>query len=359
MSMTLTHPQPEARRTVASKPKWLELHGCHANNLKNIDVTIPLACLTVLTGVSGSGKSSFMHGCLAPAARDSGKKKSNAFYRKAKGFDAIESIYEVDQSPIGKTSRSCPATYVGIFDEIRKVFAQLPEARARGFDASRFSFNTDGGRCEECKGNGRIKLEMDFLPSAWVPCDVCQGKRYNAATLEVVYRDQSIADVLAMSIEQAASFFETHSKLAEPLRLLNETGLGYLTLGQASPTLSGGEAQRIKLVSEIARGRSLRKRMSQLKNSKGNLYLIEEPTVGLHLEDVRRLIDVLHRLVNEGHTVIVIEHHMAVAAEADWIIDIGPEAGDAGGTIVAQGTPEQVAKSKTSRTAKFLAAQLK
>jgi excinuclease ABC subunit A len=199
---------------------------------------------------------------------------------------------------------------------------------------------------------------MDFLPATWVSCDVCQGQRYNAPTREVLYRDQSIADVLAMSIEQAASFFETHSKLSEPLRLLNETGLGYLTLGQASPTLSGGEAQRIKLVSEIARGRSLRKRMAQLKNSKGNLYLIEEPTVGLHLEDVRRLIDVLHRLVNEGHTVVVIEHHMAVAAEADWIIDIGPEAGDAGGSIVAQGTPEQVAKAKASRTAPFLAIQL-
>ena len=358
MSMTLAHPPQESRRTVAQKPKWLELNGCHANNLKDIDVKIPLACLTVLTGVSGSGKSSFMHGCLAPAARGREQTKSQASYRKAKGFDAIEAVYEVDQSPIGKTSRSCPATYVGIFDEIRKVFAQLPDARARGFDASRFSFNTDGGRCEECKGNGRIKLEMDFLPSAWIPCDVCQGKRYNAATLEVLYRDCSIADVLAMSIEQAANFFEAHSKLSEPLRLLNETGLGYLTLGQASPTLSGGEAQRIKLVSEIARGRSLRKRMSQLKNAKGNLYLIEEPTVGLHLEDVRRLIDVLHRLVNEGHTVVVIEHHMAVAAEADWVIDIGPEAGDAGGTIVAQGTPEQVAKVKSSRTAKFLATQL-
>ena len=357
MSLEMKHPLASERRTVSGKPKMLDLQGCHANNLKNIDVSIPLGCLTVLTGVSGSGKSSLMHGCLAPAARDQGKSKA-AFYRKAKGFDAIEAVYEVDQSPIGKTSRSCPATYVGIFDEIRKVFAQLPEARARGYDASRFSFNTDGGRCEECKGNGRIKLEMDFLPATWVPCDVCQGKRYNAATREVLYRDHSIADVLAMSIEQAASFFETHSKLSEPLRLLNETGLGYLTLGQASPTLSGGEAQRIKLVSEIARGRSLRKRMAQLKNSKGNLYLIEEPTVGLHLEDVRRLIDVLHRLVNEGHTVVVIEHHMAVAAEADWIIDIGPEAGEGGGTIVAQGTPEQVAKSKDSRTAAFLKKEL-
>jgi excinuclease ABC subunit A len=360
MAMVMKHPLRGARRVIHGKHAFLELSGCCANNLRDVEVKVPLACLTVLTGVSGSGKSSLLHGCIAPAARATGKRGSQSeTYRKAKGFDRIESVYEVDQSPIGKTSRSCPATYVGIFDEIRKVFAQLPEARARGYDASRFSFNTEGGRCEECKGNGRIKLEMDFLPSAWVPCDVCQGKRYNSATLEVAYRDQSIAAVLAMSIEQAARFFETHSRLAEPLRLLNETGLGYLTLGQASPTLSGGEAQRIKLVSEIARGRSLRKRMAQLQQSKGNLYLIEEPTVGLHLEDVRRLIDVLHRLVDEGHTVVVIEHHMAVAAEADWVIDIGPEAGADGGLIVAAGTPEQVAKSKTSRTAVFLAKQLR
>jgi excinuclease ABC subunit A len=359
MSFVMKHPLRGSRRKVTAKQEYLHLTGCHANNLQNIEVKIPVACLTVLTGVSGSGKSSLMHGCIAPAARAQGKKTSvNANYIKAKGFERIESVYEVDQSPIGKTSRSCPATYVGIFDEIRKVFAQLPEARARGFEATRFSFNTDGGRCEECKGNGRIKLEMDFLPSAWVPCDVCQGKRYNSATLEVAYRDCSISDVLAMSIEQAAQFFETHTRLSEPLRLLNETGLGYLTLGQASPTLSGGEAQRIKLVSEIARGRSLRKRMAQLNQAKGNLYLIEEPTVGLHLEDVRRLIDVLHRLVDEGHTVVVIEHHMAVAAEADWVIDIGPEAGADGGTIVAQGPPEIVAKSKASRTSVFLAKQL-
>ncbi len=359
MAIEMKHPLRGSRRDVSGKREWLQLLGCHANNLQNIDVKIPVACLTVLTGVSGSGKSSFMHGCLAPAARAQGKKSTTAMmFGKAKGFEVIESVFEVDQSPIGKTSRSCPATYVGIFDEIRKVFAQVPEARARGFDASRFSFNTDGGRCEECKGNGRIKLEMDFLPSAWVPCDVCQGKRYNAATLDVLYRDCTIADVLAMSIEQAAQFFEAHTRLSEPLRLLNETGLGYLTLGQASPTLSGGEAQRIKLVSEISRGRSLRKRMAQLKQSKGNLYLIEEPTVGLHLEDVRRLIDVLHRLVDEGHTVVVIEHHMAVAAEADWVIDIGPEAGAAGGTVVAQGAPESVAKVKESRTAAFLAKQL-
>lgn len=359
MALHLSHPSRGQRRPVDKKQAFLSLTGCHANNLKQVQVEIPLGCLTVLTGVSGSGKSSLLHGCIAVAAKGgrTNKKSSNP-YAKAVNFDRIESVYEVDQSPIGKTSRSCPATYVGIFDEIRKVFAQLPEARARGYEASRFSFNTDGGRCEECKGNGRIKLEMDFLPSTWVPCEICRGMRYNSATLEVAYRDRSIADVLNMTIEEAAAFFETHSRLAEPLRLLNETGLGYLTLGQASPTLSGGEAQRIKLVSEIARGRSLRKRMANLKGAKGNLYLIEEPTVGLHLEDVRRLIDVLHRMVDEGHTIVVIEHHMALAAEADWIIDVGPEAGADGGQIVAQGPPEKVVKVKESRTASFLAAQL-
>jgi excinuclease ABC subunit A len=360
MSMEINHPSRGKRRPVDKKQAFLSLSGCSVNNLKQVSVSIPIGCLTVLTGVSGSGKSSLMHGCLSPAARnDKPNKKGHAGYTKALNMDRIDAVYEVDQSPIGKTSRSCPATYVGIFDEIRKVFAQLPEARARGFEATRFSFNTEGGRCEECKGNGRIKLEMDFLPSAWIPCEICQGKRYNSATLEVTYKDQSIADVLAMPIEEAARFFETHSRLAEPLRLLNETGLGYLTLGQASPTLSGGEAQRIKLISEIARGRSLRKRMANLNNAKGNLYLIEEPTVGLHLEDVRRLIDVLHRMVDEGHTVVVIEHHMAVAAEADWIIDVGPEAGADGGEIVAQGPPELIARSKTSRTAPFLAELLK
>jgi excinuclease ABC subunit A len=356
MAMNLSHPIRGSRRTMAKNQKSLVLKCCTANNLKKVDLSIPIGRLTVLTGVSGSGKSSLMHGCLAPAAQVNSKKSTT--YTKAENFDQIAAVYEVDQSPIGKTSRSCPATYVGIFDDIRKVFAQLPEARARGYEATRFSFNTEGGRCEECKGNGRVKLEMDFLPSTWVPCDVCQGKRYNSATLEVAYRDQSISEVLAMSIEQASVFFETHSKLAEPLRLLNETGLGYLTLGQASPTLSGGEAQRIKLVSEIAKGRSLRKRLTNLKDAKGNLYLIEEPTVGLHLEDVRRLIEVLHRMVDEGHTVVVIEHHMAVAAEADWVIDMGPEAGEGGGTIVVQGTPEKVSLHKASRTAAFLHEEL-
>ena len=226
----------------------------------------------------------------------------------------------------------------------------------RGFDASRFSFNTEGGRCPDCKGNGRVKLEMDFLPSTWVHCEGCNGMRYNPATLEISFKGKDIGQVLAMTIDEASIFFEAQPRISTPLKLMADTGLGYLQLGQPSPTLSGGEAQRIKLVSELIKGRSLRSSLSPLRSS--NLYLIEEPTVGLHHEDIRRLIDILHRLVDEGHTVVVIEHHMAVAAEADWILDIGPEAGEDGGTIVAKGTPETITKSKTSRTAPFLKAAL-
>jgi excinuclease ABC subunit A len=243
---------------------------------------------------------------------------------------------------------------VKVFDHIRALFAQLPEARMRGFDASRFSFNTDGGRCPECKGNGRVKLEMDFLPSTWVHCESCNGQRYNPATLEVSFRDRNIGEVLAMTIDEAATFFESQPRIAAPLRLMADTGLGYLQLGQPSPTLSGGEAQRIKLVSELIKGRSAKAQIHNPRSTTHNLYLIEEPTVGLHHEDIRRLIDILHRLVDEGHTVIVIEHHMAVAAEADWILDLGPEAGQGGGEIVAEGPPEKIITSRKSRTAPFL-----
>ena len=299
-----------------------------------------------------------MHSCVAALFKNEAKttriKKTQFPFGKTSGEKAIKACFEVDQSPIGKTSRSCPATYVKVFDHIRALFAQLPEARMRGFDASRFSFNTEGGRCPECKGNSRVKLEMDFLPSTWVHCETCNGQRYNPATLEVTFRQKNIGQVLAMTIDEASAFFESQPRIAHPLKLMADTGLGYLQLGQASPTLSGGEAQRIKLVSELTKGRGTRATLNNAALTQRNLYLIEEPTVGLHLEDVQRLIDVLHRLVDEGHTVIVIEHHMAVAAEADWILDIGPEAGDAGGKIVAQGTPEQIAKSAMSRTAPFL-----
>jgi excinuclease ABC subunit A len=356
------HPLRGARRSlpkVSSTKGWLKLKGCHANNLKNVNVAIPVGRLTVLTGISGCGKSSLMRGCVAVAAATLGGSRrktalQNKPYKSAAGFKQIKSVFEVDQSPIGKTSRSCPATYVKLFDEIRKLFAQLPEARLRGFEASRFSFNNEPGRCPECRGNGRIKLEMDFLPSTWTHCEACKGKRYNPATLEVRYNHKSIGDVLEMSIDEAASFFEAHPRLQRPLQLLAETGLGYLQLGQASPTLSGGEAQRLKLVTELTKGRSIKQQLNAPKAAPKNLYLIEEPSIGLHLEDVKKLIDVLQRLVDEGHTVVVIEHHTGIMAEADYLIDIGPEAGADGGTIVAHGTPEKVAKCKTSRTAPFL-----
>ena len=349
----LSHPTRGSRREVRKNHPHLTLTGCRANNLKNLDVKIPLGRLTVLTGISGSGKSTLMHQCVAAVFNRQAKQKP---FTKIAGDKSIKSCYEVDQSPIGKTSRSCPATYVKVFDHIRALFAQMPEARMRGFDASRFSFNTEGGRCPECKGNGRVKLEMDFLPSTWVHCEACNGQRYNPATLEVFFREKNIGEVLAMTIDEAAVFFESQPRIAAPLKLMADTGLGYLQLGQPSPTLSGGEAQRIKLVSELIKGRSLKSQISNLKSQ--NLYLIEEPTVGLHHEDIRRLIDILHRLVDEGHTVVVIEHHMAIAAEADWILDLGPEAGDAGGTIVAQGPPEKIITSKKSRTAPFLKAAL-
>ncbi len=351
----ISHPTRGSRRSIGKTHPFLKITGCHANNLKNIDAEIPLGRLTVLTGISGSGKSTLMHQCVAVAAVSNRHAKSQPKkFKSSSGATNIKSVYEVDQSPIGKTSRSCPATYVKVFDHIRALFAQLPEARMRGFDASRFSFNTEGGRCPDCKGNGRIRLEMDFLPSTWVHCEECNGQRYNPATLEVNFRGKNIGQVLAMTIDEASAFFESQPRISHPLKLMADTGLGYLQLGQASPTLSGGEAQRIKLVSELIKGRGAKARINNHQSSINNLYLIEEPTVGLHLEDVKRLIDILHRLVDEGHTVVVIEHHMAVAAEADWILDIGPEAGEEGGEIVAQGTPETVAKSKTSRTASFL-----
>ncbi|MCP5534886.1 MAG: excinuclease ABC subunit UvrA [Akkermansiaceae bacterium] len=343
------------RRTlpkVKATTGWLKLTGCHANNLKNIDVRIPLGRLTVLTGVSGCGKSSLMRGCLATVFD---KKKSDQSFKAVTGHKKIKHCFEVDQTPIGKTSRSCPATYVKLLDAIRQLFAQLPEARTRGFTASRFSFNNTEGQCPECKGNGRIKLEMDFLPTTWVHCEACDEMRYNAATLDIRYNGKNMGEVLRMNIRQASEFFSAVPKIHRTLSLLTDTGLGYLQLGQPSPTLSGGEAQRIKLVSELTKGR---KSVTKGALQNNNLYLIEEPSIGLHQQDVDKLIDVLHRLVDEGHTVVVIEHHTTIMAEADYIIDIGPEAGEKGGRIVAQGTPEQVAKSKNSRTAPFLKATL-
>lgn len=358
------HPLLGRRRdlpAVKSKDGWLRILGADANNLKNIDVNIPVGRLTVITGVSGSGKSTFLHQVLFPGmkallSKEKKRKSVNQPWKSIVGAENFGFVYEVDQSPIGKTSRSCPATYVGILDDIRKLFAQVPVARARGYDAGRFSFNTEGGRCEACQGNGNVKVEMNFLPTTRVHCEVCNGLRFNSATMEIEYNGKNIGQVLKMSITEAAEFFAHQQRIARPLQLLADTGVGYLQLGQPSPTLSGGEAQRIKLVTELSGGvsRSATEKLRGLKNTKKNLYLIEEPTIGLHMTDVGRLIDILHRLVDDGHTVVVIEHHPDIFAEADYIIDIGPEAGVDGGEVVAAGTPEEVAKHKISRTAPFL-----
>jgi excinuclease ABC subunit A len=382
----LCHPVREVRRSLGEVADWIEVSGARANNLKDVDVRFPVGRLSVITGISGSGKSTLMRSVLRPAvqqalgsgsadaspavsraSRDTAHVKvrdgagATAARRGARasqmvGADAIEAIYEVDQSPIGKTSRSTPATYIKVFDEIRHLFAQLPVARVRGYSASRFSFNTEGGRCETCSGQGVIKLEMSFLPNSYVPCEDCAGQRYNAQTLEVLYRERSIGDVMKMTIAQAAEFFAANPKIARPLSLLVETGLGYLQLGQPSPTLSGGEAQRLKLATKLTRGvsRAANERLRKMRQPKSTLYLLEEPTIGLHMADVELLLNVIHRLVDDGNTVIVIEHNLSVIAEADYVIDIGPEAGSLGGEIVAFGTPEEVAKNRLSRTAPFL-----
>ncbi|HJW37965.1 MAG TPA: excinuclease ABC subunit UvrA [Candidatus Udaeobacter sp.] len=356
----LGHPIRGSRRSLRDVENWIEIHGARENNLKSIDVTFPVGCLSVITGISGSGKSTLMHDVIWPAVRERLNERKRAgdgdLFKLVSGAPQIEAVYEVDQSPIGKTSRSTPGTYVKVFDEIRNLYALLPVSRVRGYSASRFSFNAEGGRCETCKGQGVIKLEMNFLPSSYVPCEDCRGRRYNPQTLEVLYNEKSIGDVMEMTIEEAAQFFSVHPKIARPLSLLVDTGLGYLKLGQPSPTLSGGEAQRLKLVTQLKRGvsRAANERLRKMRKPGSTLYLLEEPTIGLHMADIELLLNVLHRLVDEGNTVIVIEHNLSVIAEADYIVDLGPEAGDAGGEVVACGTPEQVAKNRVSRTAPFL-----
>jgi len=307
----------------------------------------------VLTGVSGSGKSTFMRDILMPAVVSGLKRRrasaagKHTAWRSIKGAEAITAVYEVDQSPIGKTSRSTPATYTKILDQIRALFAGLPESRVRGYTAGTFSFNSKGGRCEACEGQGAVKVEMNFLPSMYVPCESCGGSRYSDEVLDIRFKNRTISDVLAMCVSEAAEFFSAHPRIHRALRLLDETGLGYLTLGQRSPTLSGGEAQRLKLVAELARAES------------GNfLYLLEEPSIGLHLADVQRLLDVIHRLVDNGHSVVVIEHHLDIIAEGDYVIDLGPEGGAEGGQIVVAGTPEDVARCASSHTGKYLSGVL-
>jgi excinuclease ABC subunit A len=356
----LCHPIRRSRRSLRSVEQWIEIRRARANNLKEINVRFPVGRLSVITGISGSGKSTLMHEVLWPAVRDELEEKKRAgngeLFKLVSGASEIEAVYEVDQSPIGKTSRSTPGTYIKVFDEIRDLYAQLSVSRIRGYSSSRFSFNAEGGRCETCKGQGVIKLEMNFLPSTYVPCEDCGGKRYNPQTLEVLYNGKSIGDVMDMTIEEAAEFFSVHQKIARPLTLLMDTGLGYLKLGQPSPTLSGGEAQRLKLVTQLKRGvgRAENERIRKMRKPGSTLYLLEEPTIGLHMADVELLLNVLHRLVDEGNTVIVIEHNLSVIAEADYIVDLGPEAGDEGGEVIVTGPPELVAKSKISRTAPFL-----
>jgi len=356
----LNHPIRKSRRSLRAVGSWIEIRNARANNLKSVNVRFPVGRLSVITGISGSGKSTLMHDVLWPAVitqLDQKKHTDNGdLFKLVSGTEEIEAVYEVDQSPIGKTSRSTPGTYVKIFDEIRNLYAQLPVSRVRGYSASRFSFNAEGGRCETCKGQGAIKLEMNFLPSALVPCEDCEGRRYNPQTLEVLYNEKSIGDVMEMTIEEAAEFFSAHPKIEKALSLLVDTGLGYLKLGQPSPTLSGGEAQRLKLVTQLKRGvgRAENEQIRKMRKPGSTLYLLEEPTIGLHMADVNLLLNVLHKLVDEGNTVIVIEHNLSVIAEADYLVDLGPEAGEKGGEVIATGTPEEVAKNRISRTAPFL-----
>ena len=344
---------------------WLTVQGASRNNLKNLTVHFPLGRFVAVTGVSGSGKSTLIRECLLPAL--SAQLKNRKQNREQRGretdasvtnADSISAVYEVDQSPIGRTPRSIPATYVGFFDTIRQLFAQVPEARLRGYSPSRFSFNSAQGRCPECEGAGTIKLEMNFLPPAFVRCEVCGGCRFNRETLDIEYHGKDIAQVLELSVEEALEFFSSLPKIKRPLQALCDTGLGYLKLGQTSPTLSGGEAQRVKLVTHLLSG--LREPDLFERQPKRNLFILEEPTIGLHMADVQRLVEVIQRLVDLGHSVIVIEHNLDLVAEADWVIDLGPEGGNAGGSIVVEGTPEQVAsRSKQSHTGRFLKEVLK
>lgn len=341
-------PTPEERRT--GNGNSIVLSGATGNNLKNVDIEIPLGTLTVVTGVSGSGKSTLINETLYPILSQHfyNSVKKPLPYKKLEGIEHLDKVIDIDQSPIGRTPRSNPSTYTGVFSDIRNLFAQLPEAKIRGYKPGRFSFNVKGGRCETCEGAGVRVIEMNFLPDVYVPCETCQGKRFNRETLEVRYKGKSISDVLNMSVEDALPFFEAIPKIKNKLKTLNDVGLGYITLGQQSTTLSGGEAQRVKLATELS------------KRDTGNtMYILDEPTTGLHFEDVRVLMEVLQKLVKRGNTVLIIEHNMDVIKQADYIIDIGPDGGGAGGTVVAKGTPEEIIQHPDSLTGQFLKVELK
>ncbi|HEY0237354.1 MAG TPA: excinuclease ABC subunit UvrA, partial [Friedmanniella sp.] len=337
-------PMPALRRPRV-KGREIVVHQATEHNLQNVTVGFPLGQLIAVTGVSGSGKSTLVNSILYAALA---KKIYNARevpgrHRSITGADEIDKIIHVDQSPIGRTPRSNPATYTGVYDHVRRLFSETPEAKVRGYQPGRFSFNVKGGRCENCAGDGTIKIEMNFLPDVYVPCEVCHGARYNRETLEVHYKGKTISDVLNMPIEEAADFFAAIPAIARHLVTLKEVGLGYVRLGQSAPTLSGGEAQRVKLASEL-----------QKRSTGRTLYVLDEPTTGLHFEDIRKLLGVLQRLVDTGNTVVVIEHNLDVIKTADWLIDMGPEGGNKGGTLVAEGTPEQIAATPESYTGEFL-----
>ena len=335
---------PATRRPV-DKKRRVKVFGARENNLKNVDVVFPLGVFTAVTGVSGSGKSTLVNDILytSLANKLNGAKQVPGRHRKIEGLEHLDKVIHVDQSPIGRTPRSNPATYTGVFDNIRKLFAETNEAKIRGYTPGRFSFNVKGGRCETCSGDGTLKIEMNFLPDVYVPCETCHGKRYNRETLEVHYKGKTIADVLEMPVEEAAEFFAAFTPIARHLNTLVDVGLGYIRLGQPATTLSGGEAQRVKLAAEL-----------QKRSNGRSIYVLDEPTTGLHFEDIRKLLAVLQSLVNKGNTVITIEHNLDVIKCADWIIDMGPEGGDGGGTVIAEGTPESVAGVASSHTGRFI-----
>ena len=338
------------KRTALNKKKWLKLNGATGNNLKNVNLEIPVGLFTCITGVSGSGKSTLINDTLFPLAQNVLNRADNihfAPYKSIEGLEHFDKVIDIDQSPIGRTPRSNPATYTGLFTPIRELFAGVSEARARGYNVGRFSFNVRGGRCEACQGDGVLKVEMHFLPDVYVPCDHCKGKRYNRETLEIRYKGKTIHQVLDMTVEEAREFFDAIPIIARKLQTLMDVGLSYIRLGQSSTTLSGGEAQRVKLATELS------------KRDTGNtLYILDEPTTGLHFADIKQLLDVLHRLRDQGNTIVVIEHNLDVIKTADWIVDLGPEGGSGGGQIIAAGTPEEVAKVEGSHTARFLKAML-
>jgi excinuclease ABC subunit A len=340
---------PCRRRPLDVDKNCLELKGCRENNLKNVDVKIPLGGLVLVTGVSGSGKSTLINQTLLPALKRKiyGSKVKAGEYKAINGTNKIDKVIEIDQSPIGRTPRSNPATYTGVFDEIRKVFTLSREAKVRGYEAGRFSFNVKGGRCEACQGQGNKLIEMHFLPDVYVQCEVCKGKRYNAETLEIHFRGKNIAEILDMTVEEAVAFFDNFPKIKQMLQALFDVGLGYVKLGQPSTQLSGGEAQRVKLATELG------------KTPTGHtLYVLDEPTTGLHFADIANLLNVLNRLADVGNTVLIIEHNLDVIKCADWIIEMGPEGGDGGGQVIVTGTPEDVCKCAASHTAEYLRPKL-